>query len=64
MRACVMSGSPKGIQLFGIMEKGHHVPDVSIYYFFLITVNFHVHNIGKILVIARLIYPLPGEVLV
>ena len=32
LRDCVMSGTPKGIQLFGIMEKGQHVPDVS---------NFH-----------------------
>eukprot|EP00088_Acartia_fossae_P009055 TRINITY_DN14371_c0_g1_i1.p1 TRINITY_DN14371_c0_g1~~TRINITY_DN14371_c0_g1_i1.p1 ORF type:complete len:189 (-),score=59.51 TRINITY_DN14371_c0_g1_i1:191-757(-) len=30
LRACVMSGTPKGIQLFGIMEQGHHVPDDEV----------------------------------
>jgi len=30
LRDCVMSGTPKGIQLFGIMEKGQHVPDEEV----------------------------------
>jgi len=30
LRCCVMSGSPRGLQLFGIMEKGQMVPDEEV----------------------------------
>jgi len=30
LRACVMSGTDRGLQLFGIMERGQHVPDEEV----------------------------------